>query len=84
MAVAPPNTLFDEVTDFLLSGPTPEQIIEFQPSEALNQRLHDLLDKNSEESLNPEERDELNRFLEIGHLFTILKAKARLKLMGKA
>ncbi len=83
MAVAPPNTLFDEITDFLVSSPTPEQIIEFQPSEALNQRLHDLLDKNREENLTPEERDELDQFLEIGHLFTILKAKARLKLMGK-
>jgi hypothetical protein len=83
MDISPPNTLVDEITDFLVSSPTPEQIIEFQTSEALNERLHDLLDKNREEGLTPEERDELNHFLEIGHLFIMLKAKARLKLIGK-
>lgn len=31
MAVAPPNFLFDEITDFLLKGPTPEEIIAFRP-----------------------------------------------------
>ena len=83
MAAAPPTILVDEITDFLITAPTPEQIIAFQTSEAVNQRLHALLDKNRNEGLTPDEREELNRFLQLGHVMTILKAKARLKLAGK-
>ena len=84
MSLAPAETLFDEITDFLLSRPTPEEIIAFQPPERLNQRLHELLDKNKQDALLPDERRELDRFLHIDHLFTILKAKARIKLAGEA
>jgi hypothetical protein len=80
MAVAPPGMLLDEITDFLITSPSPEQIIVFRPSEGLNDRLHELLEKNREETLSTEERLELNRFLEMGHLLTLLKAKARMKL----
>jgi len=82
MDIAPAETLFDEITDFLLSRPTPEQIVAFEASEMLNERLHELLDKNREEGLKAEENAELESFLKIGHLLTILKAKARLKLSG--
>ncbi len=84
MALAPPDMLLDEITDFLVSSPSSEQIIAFQASEGLNQRLHELLDKNREEGLSLDERVELNRFLEMGHLLTLLKAKARLKLSGQS
>lgn len=79
MAVAPPETLFDEVTDFLVSRPTLEEIIAFKPSEVLDQRLHELLDNNSAGQLTSGERMELDRFLQINHLLIMLKAKARLK-----
>lgn len=80
MSFAPAETWVDEITDFLLSRPTEKQIIDFKVSDALNQRLHHLLDKNRDESLTSDERTELERFLHYDHLFTILKAKARLKL----
>jgi hypothetical protein len=83
MNLAPAETLFDEVTDFLGSRPTPEEIINFTPSDELNTRLHDLLDKNQAENITPEERAELDRFLQIDHLFTLLKAKARLKVNSR-
>jgi hypothetical protein len=74
----------DEITDFLVTSPTPEQIIAFQTSEAVNQRLHDLLDKSQNEELTSEERKELTRFLEVGYMTAMLKAKAWLKLKQKA
>lgn len=80
MTVSPPETLFDEITDFLVSQPTPEQIIAYKPSAAIDGRLHDLLDRNSRQELSAEERAELDRFLQINHLLIVLKAKARLKL----
>ncbi len=75
------RTLFDEITDFLLSQPTPEDILAFSPSDSLNARLHELLDKNRNETLAANERTELEQFLQIDHLFAMLKAKARLKLV---
>ena len=80
MNFAPADTLFDEITDFLISSPTVEQIIAFQASDTLNQRLHDLLDKNKSDSLSTDEEIELDTFLKIGHLLTMLKAKAKLRL----
>jgi len=84
MAVASTDTLFDEITDFLASVPTAEQILAFKPSERLDQRLHDLLDQNSKDGLTAEERAELDEFLRMNHLLKMLKIKVRLKLAGQA
>lgn len=80
MAIAPDRILFDEITDFLASAPTAEQIIAYKPSDILDQRLHELLHKNSSEQLTTEERKELDEFLRINHLLTVVTAKAQLKL----
>jgi HKD family nuclease len=84
MPLAPPDTLFDEITDFLSSAPTTEAIIAFKPSEALDQRLHDLLDKNSRDELTGEEQTELHEFLRMNHFLKMLRLKARLKHSGDA
>lgn len=80
MKLAPPETLFDELTDFLLAGPSPAEMAAYKVSAALDQRLHELLDKNSQGGLTSDEQEELNRFLHVNHLLIVLKAKARLKL----
>jgi hypothetical protein len=51
MALAPPDTLFDEITDFLVKRPTPDEIIAFKPSEAMNRRAHELLERSRENRL---------------------------------
>ncbi|MBL8154349.1 MAG: hypothetical protein JNM70_09210 [Anaerolineae bacterium] len=73
------SSLLDEITDFLAVAPTADEIIAFKPSPVLDQRLHDLLDKNSADLLSPYERAELDEFLRMNHFLTILKAKARLR-----
>lgn len=83
MAVAPvfqPNPLFDEILDFLSSGPKPEEIVAFRPSEALDQRLHELLDLNSRDRLTAEGRAELDEFLRVNQFMNLLKIRARKKL----
>jgi len=74
MNLAPANTLFDELTDFLISSPSAKEIIDFQASDTLNQRLHYLLDENKSDHLTADEEIELDTFLKIGHLITMLKA----------
>ena len=85
MATAPPaETLLNEITDFLASIPTAEQIIAFKPSEQLDQRLHALLDLAGEGTLTDSDQQELDEFLRVSHLLKMLKGKVRLKLAGKS
>jgi hypothetical protein len=81
MAAAPPaETLLDEITDFLASMPTAEQILTFKPSDQLNRRLHELLDRAGEGALTDKEQQELDEFLRVSHLLKMLKGKVRLRL----
>jgi hypothetical protein len=74
------NTLFDETLEFLASTPTPEQIIAFRPSDALQERVRLLLDRQKNESLTAEENDELDEFARMNHFMSMLKIKAHKKL----
>lgn len=83
MALAPvliPNPLFDEILDFVLSNPTPDEVIAFKPSDALNARLHYLLDQNSQGQITSGERAELDEFLQLNHFMNMLKIRARQKI----
>jgi hypothetical protein len=85
MAVAaPPDVLWGEITDFLVSSPTLEEIVAFRPSDVANQRLHELLELAGESKLSVAEHHELDEFLRISHVLNLLAGKARLKLVGKA
>jgi hypothetical protein len=80
MDATPAGLLLDEITDFLAASPTPEDIIRFKPSETLERRALELLTRNRESGLTPEERVEMDEFRKMEHFMTLLKAKARLKL----
>lgn len=71
---------FDEVIDFITSCPSPELIVSFKPSAAMQTRLEDLLEKNRENGLTGGEKNEMEQFLLVEHLMRIAKAKARKKL----
>jgi hypothetical protein len=73
---APPASIQDEVLTFLLSSPTPRQIIDFHASEIAQQRLRYLLDASRDGGLNSEERAELEEASQINHFMMQLKAKA--------
>ncbi len=70
----------DEVLDFLLSAPTPEQVIALRPSDAAQERLRLLLDGNRNNSLNDAERAELEAYLRLEHFVRQLKIRARERL----
>lgn len=81
----PPNAVhlsstypvFNEMLDFLASGPTPQQIVEHKVSPALQERLEELLDKNRLEGLTEAEQSELDAFRRVNHVMILLKARAR-------
>lgn len=65
-----------EAIDFLLSSPSRQQIIDFKLSDAIGERLEELLELNRDGALAPAERYEVESMLSINHLFTMLKARA--------
>jgi hypothetical protein len=80
MQNAPVRTVFDEITDFLATEPSPQEIIAYYMPDDLQARLDELLDKNSEGDITPSEREELERFLNADQMFSMLKSKMKLKL----
>ncbi|MBK8030901.1 MAG: hypothetical protein IPK17_15690 [Chloroflexi bacterium] len=74
------NLLLDEILDFLTSAPTLEDIIAFKPSDALQARASELLEKNRQGKLGGEEDNELDEFARMDDFMSMLKARARKKL----
>ncbi|MGH9766090.1 MAG: hypothetical protein ACREAB_01545 [Blastocatellia bacterium] len=71
------SPVYQEFIDFLASSPTLEQMVDFKISDAAQQRVEDLLDKDRENELTPEEKAELNRYFQYRHIMILLKAGAR-------
>ena len=67
---------YAEVLDFLLTRPTPHDILTFKVSGTAQARLRLLLDKNREETLSATEKAELDIYEQLEHLMILLKAKA--------
>ncbi len=84
MAVAPTRTVFDVITDFLTSDPTSDAILAYRLPAVLEQRARDLLERQREGQLTFDEELEMYDFIRADDMMTLLKAKTRLKLSGKA
>lgn len=74
---------FDEIIDFLTSCPSPDAVVAFKPSVALQNRADMLLEKNRQGTVTTEERQELDYFMVIEHLMRLAKARARKRLAGQ-
>lgn len=69
-----------EVLEFLASLPPPEEIVKLRPSEALQDSISRLLEKNRASGLSSEEKQEWEQYQYLEHLVRIAKARALLKL----
>lgn len=65
-----------EVLDFLMTRPTPQDIIAFKVSPKAQDRLSSLLDKNREGILTEAEVAELDVYEQLEHLMILMKARA--------
>jgi hypothetical protein len=84
MAVNIQQSIFSELADFLVSQPALDEIAAYKVPPSTQQYVDDLLEKNREGGLSSEERLELEKILAIVDVMDLAKAKARLKLAGKA
>jgi hypothetical protein len=71
------SPIYAEVYRFLISAPSPEAIIGFRASEAIQARVRELLEANREGTLTEEARIELDEFQHINHFVSMLKIYAR-------
>ena len=75
MSVASPAYL--EIIDFIAAGTTPEAVAHFRPSPEAQQRVAELIGGEKADRLSPEEKAELDHFMELEHIMRMAKARAR-------
>ncbi|MBO3458410.1 hypothetical protein G7B40_025380 [Aetokthonos hydrillicola Thurmond2011] len=68
--------VYQEVLDFLIKRPTPEEITTFKVSPLSQTRLQELLEKNRSATLSPMELAELDVYEQLEHMMLLLKARA--------
>jgi hypothetical protein len=71
----------EEIADFLASGPSPEELLQFRPSPQTQARAEELLDGLKDGCLSAEERRELDQFEQAERLMRLVKARIQ---AGKA
>jgi hypothetical protein len=69
--------IFDEIVDFLASGPAPADILAFQPSADMIANAGILLEKKRNNQLSESELQELDKLMMVEHIMRMAKAKAR-------
>ncbi len=68
--------VYQEVIDFLIKGPKPEEIINFKVSSQSQTRLQELLEKNRSATFSQMELAELDVYEQLEQMMILLKARA--------
>ncbi|MCF2145357.1 hypothetical protein IQ276_002590 [Desmonostoc muscorum LEGE 12446] len=68
--------VYQEVIDFLIKRPTPEEILAFKVSPQAQMQLQALLEKNRSTTLTPMELAELDVYEQLEYMMVLLKARA--------
>ena len=74
------QTVFDVITDFLASDPSPEDILAYRLPTELEKRAVSLLERHGNDELTYEEKQEMFDFVRADDMLTLLKAKIRMRL----
>lgn len=77
MAALNQAPVYDELVDLLAETADADRLLAFRLSPARQRQLDDLLEKNREGSLTPEESAELDDFERFEHVVRMLKARLR-------
>ena len=72
---APERTLTEEVADFLARAPSAEEIAAYRISESAQERVRELMAKNEDGTLTPDETAELDEITVLDQLFTLIRAR---------
>ncbi|MCI0489393.1 MAG: hypothetical protein L0229_22600 [Blastocatellia bacterium] len=67
---------YEEVIALIAAGTDPGSVIAFQPSDEVKERVADLIHREKTTGLSPEEKSELDHYMELEHLMRLAKARA--------
>jgi hypothetical protein len=68
---------YEEVIDFIAAGTTPEAVVAFRPSDSVQRRVAELVERSKDGSISSEEQTELEDYLQLEHIMIMAKARAR-------
>jgi hypothetical protein len=68
---------YDEIIDFIAAGTTPEAVVAFRPSESVQRRVAELVERSKDSSISSDEQSELEDYLQLEHIMIMAKARAR-------
>jgi hypothetical protein len=68
---------YEEVIDFIAAGSSPSKVVAFRPSDVAKKRAADLVSREKNGALTPEETSELEYYLQLEHIMRLAKARAR-------
>lgn len=68
---------YEEIIDFIAAGTTPETVIAFRPSLAVQQRVAELIERSKAGSISADDKSELEDYLQLEHIMIMAKARAR-------
>lgn len=74
------TTAYEDVIEFLAQGMTPHELVAFRPSLEASERFEWLIRKEKSGELLREEREELDRAMEVERVLSLAKARARARL----
>ena len=66
-----------EIIEFIAAGTTPQSVANYRPSDEAQRRIQELIAREKEGHLSPEEKSELDHFMELEHIIRMAKARAR-------
>jgi hypothetical protein len=69
--------VYEEIIDFIAAGTSPDEVADFRASDAVRERVAELLGREKAETLSPDDLAELNHYLQLEHLMRMAKARAR-------
>ena len=67
---------YEAALEFLARGASPQEIIRYRPPVAAQRRFSELLEANRQCALTLKEEEELDHYLNIDRMMSLLKAKA--------
>lgn len=72
----PMTRAYEEIINFLAAGMTSQNLIDFQPSDLVKERVADLIFQEKTGGLTTDEKTELDQYLLLEHLLRLAKARA--------
>jgi len=68
---------YEEIIDFIAAGTTPEAVVAFRPSDSVQERVAELVERSKNGCISTEDQSELDDYLQLEHIMIMAKARAR-------